>query len=131
MELEQFCPLLIENDNLLLVWELKANGRSKSQVADIVQDIRNSTQLLTEAIFLKINRTANDAADGLARLDHDGLSVCVMLGRVPPCVLEWMIALIGDLRNSTIFSHQLLVLIARPEVMHHLHICSLLSCVLF
>ena len=129
MELEQFCPLLIENDNLLLVKELKENGRSKSQVADIVQDIRNSTQLLTEAIFLKINRTANDVADGLA--NHDGLSVCVMLGRVPPCVLEWMIALIGDLRNSTIFSHQLLVLIARPEVMHHLHICALLSCVLF
>ena len=43
---------------------------------------------MAEVIFLKINRTTNEVADCLARLDHDGLSEGVLLGRAPPYVLD-------------------------------------------
>ena len=81
-------PLQIESDNLMLVNELKASWRSKSQVADIVQDIGNSTQLLSEVVFRKINRTANEVANALAKLGQVGLTEGMVLGQVPPCVVD-------------------------------------------
>jgi hypothetical protein len=81
-------PLQIESDNAFLVNEVKSTVCSKSLIAGSVGDIKHISASFQECLISKINRTANGVADGLAREGHNVLSECVVLGRVPPCVVE-------------------------------------------
>jgi hypothetical protein len=81
-------PLQIESDNTFLVNELKKKGSSKSLIAGIVQDIKNTMSSMSDIYISKVNRSGNKVADALARLGISESSGRVMLGSVPPCVAE-------------------------------------------
>jgi hypothetical protein len=81
-------PLQIESDNAFLINEVKSTVCSKSLIAGSVGDIKHITASFQDCLISKINRTTNGVADGLAREGHNVLSECVVLARVPPCVVE-------------------------------------------
>jgi hypothetical protein len=56
---------IVESDSALLINELNMNVRTKSCIADTVQEIKNSLWSFQEAKFSKVNREANKGVDGL------------------------------------------------------------------
>jgi hypothetical protein len=81
-------PIHLESGNSFLVSELLRNESSKSVIADTVQDIKISMESFHECLVSKIQRTANEAADGLAKLGLRTSRVQVLHGCVPPCVVD-------------------------------------------
>jgi hypothetical protein len=61
-------PLQIESDNTFLVNELKKKGSSKSLIAGIVQDIKNTMSSMSDIYISKVNRSGNKVGPVWRRL---------------------------------------------------------------
>jgi ribonuclease HI len=80
--------VIVEGDNALVINELKLEGSGKSMFSNIFAETKNTLQMLLGFEIRKINRTANVAAHGLAKFASLVGSGGLLLGSVPPCVLD-------------------------------------------
>lgn len=81
-------PLHLENDCASLISELCAIGPSKSAVADIVKDMKLLIRSFPDSLISKVNRASNQVAHELAKLGKVEANRYVLIGAVPPCVVE-------------------------------------------
>jgi ribonuclease HI len=81
-------PVHLENDCASLISELCAIGPSKSAVADIVKDMKLLIRSFPDSLISKVNRASNQVAHELARLGKVEANRHVLIGAVPPCVVE-------------------------------------------
>jgi ribonuclease HI len=80
--------VIVEGDNALVINELKLEGPGKSMLSNIFAETKNTLQMLPGFEIRKINRSANVAAHGLAKFASLVGSGGLLLGSVPPCVLD-------------------------------------------
>jgi hypothetical protein len=81
-------PVHPENYCASLISELCAIGPSKSAVADIVKDMKLLIRSFPDSLISKVNRASNQVAHELARLGKVEANRHVLIGAVPPCVVE-------------------------------------------
>ncbi|KAM0824361.1 hypothetical protein ACQ4PT_070255 [Festuca glaucescens] len=81
-------PIHLENDCASLISELCGVGPSKSAIADIVKGTKSLLGSMSDGIFSKVNRASNQVAHGLAKLGREEVAGHVLVGAVPPCVVE-------------------------------------------
>ncbi|KAM0872242.1 hypothetical protein ACQ4PT_038844 [Festuca glaucescens] len=82
-------PILVENDCATLVSEVKMVGKSKSAIANTVDEIKNLLRLFPDFAFSKVHRSCNEVAHVLARVGRSELGGQVLIGSVPSCVMEF------------------------------------------
>jgi ribonuclease HI len=82
-------PILVENDCATLVSEVKMVEKSKSAIANTVDEIKNLLRLFLDFAFSKVHRSCNEVAHVLARIGRSELGGQVLIGSVPSCVMEF------------------------------------------
>jgi hypothetical protein len=78
----------LENDCASLISELCAIGPNKSSIADIVKDMKSLIRSFSDSLISKVNRASNQVAHEMARLVKVEANRHVLIGAVPPCVVE-------------------------------------------
>jgi hypothetical protein len=96
--------LIIESDCASVITKVSSWEKDRSQTSSVITDIHRLLTLLPAYKVQKISRNQNNLAHDLASCSRVSNSDGVLLGSVPPCVLERA----GDDCNITLFPFNIL-----------------------
>jgi ribonuclease HI len=81
-------PIQLETDCSVVLHELFTREKTKSQIACIIQEVKNISQDLHGVHFCKVNRTVNRVAHSIASFSRSSSCGGLLLGLVRPYVEE-------------------------------------------